>query len=802
MQCQEEIIPYKRISYKNNLNTQKTVKLFSKQLVMFYVVTFFVSRAIVLKTMMPFGMALFIAAVSALNFESALITGCIVILGYGSTLNGIASIGNIIVIFILMAAALLLRSNEKNKVFKLSCVAALVNISVSILFQMEFISGTFILYDFLIAGLESLMIVATSYIFSYGMPIYFDSKKRRQLSKEEMVCLGFIIAIAISGLWSEKIIGISIRNAITYFVILSAGYIEGPMAGAAFGITLGTISGITTFEMQASTYNFGFCGMICGLFKTLGKFTCATAFLLAYIIISLFTAASGVNADIVTMISSSAEVILPVIVFIVIPETWFDKISSKVEDLNLDIDQQTTYVEKTKDLLNRKLSAISKTLQGLSEILCQNIECELSYKGEISGMVEKLADRVCKSCNYRDNCWKQELYYTYDSFSELLRKNEEYGIIDYEELPKQLKSKCVKPNELIKQSNYIYEIFKLNNKWRRKLVNSKVIVSEQVKGIIEIMDSMTTEIISSMDFRSDIEEQIAVSLDRNSLDFEDIVVSKNGRGKYEVSIYKGQCEGKYDCKNKYSEVISSSLGRRMTNEFGNCNVNRDNLVCNFRFAEAENYSMATAVSKMSKEEISGDSHIFGNINDGRYLLAVSDGMGSGSRAALESNTTILLLEKFIEAGFDRNTALKAINSVLVLRSSEECFATIDMGVIDLYSGIGEFIKIGSAPTFIKSGMEVEVIKSTSIPVGILDEINIESQIISFKNGDMIVMVTDGIVDSNRDMSERWITKALKEYNSGNPKDVADYIISKAKSNYGDKIEDDMTVIVSKIWKVY
>jgi stage II sporulation protein E len=217
--------------------------------------------------------------------------------------------------------------------------------------------------------------------------------------------------------------------------------------------------------------------------------------------------------------------------------------------------------------------------------------------------------------------------------------------------------------------------------------------------------------------------------------------------------------------------------------------------------ETENYNVTTAIARHAKEDISGDNYCYGDVGEGRYMVALSDGMGSGKLAGNESNTTVSLLEKFIEAGYERNAAIKATNSVLVFKSNNETFATIDMGLIDLYDGVGEFVKIGAAPTFIKSGMEVDMLKSSTLPAGILDDIEIESEIVQFKNGDMVVMVTDGIIDANKELKERWVVNLLKEIDSLNPKEVADYILQRAKEQYGGQVKDDMTVVVLKVWKL-
>jgi stage II sporulation protein E len=366
---------------------------------------------------------------------------------------------------------------------------------------------------------------------------------------------------------------------------------------------------------------------------------------------------------------------------------------------------------------------------------------------------------------------------------------------------KNLNRKCIRPNELIKQANNIYELFRLNNKWKKKLVNSRAIVGEQLIGISEVVKSMMDEVAVSVEFRNDIEEEISVALDRKGLDFDDILAVKNNRNKYEITIYKKPCTGQNACSREYSTIVSKALGVKMMRECSGCKINEDNSLCQFRLVETEKFSTATAVAKLAKEEISGDNYSFGNIRSGGYMVALSDGMGSGIRAAIESNTTVSLLEKFMEAGYDRSTAIKAINSVLVFRSCDENYATIDLNIIDLYNGIAEFVKIGSAPSYIKSGESISVINSVNLPVGILDDINIESDIINIKNGDMIVMVSDGVTEADKELKEKWIIRALREYNSGNPKDVAEYILNKAKQSCGNKILDDMTVIVTKIWKI-
>lgn len=162
--------------------------------------------------------------------------------------------------------------------------------------------------------------------------------------------------------------------------------------------------------------------------------------------------------------------------------------------------------------------------------------------------------------------------------------------------------------------------------------------------------------------------------------------------------------------------------------FSGCNAIGKKDECIIKLVEEEKFKILTGVAKEKKNSavISGDSYSFMKLKDEQFLLALSDGMGSGSRASEESCAAIELLEDFMETGFDKDIAIKMINSVLLLKSNEESFSTLDMAIIDLYSGIAEFIKIGAVSSFLKRDDEVEIIGSSSLPVGILNHVDIDT----------------------------------------------------------------------------
>ncbi|MPM63316.1 Stage II sporulation protein E [bioreactor metagenome] len=179
---------------------------------------------------------------------------------------------------------------------------------------------------------------------------------------------------------------------------------------------------------------------------------------------------------------------------------------------------------------------------------------------------------------------------------------------------------------------------------------------------------------------------------------------------------------------------------------------------------------------------------------------ISDGMGSGSRAADESTMAVRFLEKLLAVGFDVDVAVKTVNSMLLLRTPEESFATVDMTIIDTYSGEAEFLKIGSSPSFVKRVREVATIKSASLPMGILNQIEIEPVKANLVSGDILVMVSDGVADipQRGNEKENWIANFLRRTATTNAQELADMILQEAMNLSGSRVKDDMTVLVAKI----
>ena len=156
----------------------------------------------------------------------------------------------------------------------------------------------------------------------------------------------------------------------------------------------------------------------------------------------------------------------------------------------------------------------------------------------------------------------------------------------------------------------------------------------------------------------------------------------------------------------------------------------------------------------------------------------------------------------METNINKDTSIRTINSVLRAKSDDEIFTTLDLGFIDLYTGKLQILKNGSPATFIKKKDRVEIINSRSLPIGILENVDFNIYEEELEDGDMVIMMSDGILDSNRDVrdGEKWMQDVIMGINSQNPKVISEEILNIAKSIEKDSSKDDMTVMVTKVWK--
>ncbi|NLC69456.1 MAG: stage II sporulation protein E [Clostridiaceae bacterium] len=667
-----------------------------------------------------------------------------------------------------------------------------------------------LLYDVLMAILNSLIVFIMVFIFCNFALLFDNSKDTHILSNEEMMSVIITFALSFIGLGEIKPAGFNVRNMTSVLAILIFGYRYGVNAGTAVGAITGIISDVHSATGFFLVGCYAFCGLLAGIFRNLGKTGSIIGFFIAYILAKLY-----LNDPAMEGLIHLKEVLLAILVFTVLPLKIIINIA-EIPGFKTDIHvDRSIFSIRTKDMVVEKLNRFSRVFMEVAKTFREIASAKTGInKQDILSMFDRVADRVCKGCSLCLHCWDRNFYSTYQVLFRIVEKLDKKGYIDNDDIPAYFLERCERVNDFVQAVNNMYEILKVEMMWRNKLGENRAVISSQMEELSKVIAGLSAEIDTHIGFKTELENTLAFVLKREGIKVEEVSAFENKYGKYEIGISHKGCKGRRYCTNIISKVVSQVVEKKMVKDsYGCCRKETANL-CVLKLVEEEKYCITTGIACVNKYDekygcispVSGDSYASLSSSDGKHILALSDGMGSGEKAAMQSKATIKLIEQFIESGIDRSSTVKLINSILALKTNEDDFSTIDLCIIDLNGGDIEFIKIGTAPTIIRRKDRVDIIKTISLPAGILSNVEIELISRQLDDGDMVIMVTDGVVDAftgengGKEEKEKILQKFVGEIKSINPQAVADIILDEAYKNSGSKPADDMTVIAAKFWK--
>ena len=194
--------------------------------------------------------------------------------------------------------------------------------------------------------------------------------------------------------------------------------------------------------------------------------------------------------------------------------------------------------------------------------------------------------------------------------------------------------------------------------------------------------------------------------------------------------------------------------------------------------------------------ISGDAYKYFNDGKGHFIMVLSDGMGTGGRAAVDGAMASGLMSRLLKAGFGYECSLKILNSSMLFKSSDESLATMDIASIDLFTGNVELYKAGAAPTLVRRGGHAGRAESNSLPIGILKDVSFDRAGIKLKSGDILLLASDGVTFDGTE----WIRTELENWRDGSAQDLAEYICDCAKRRTPTMRHDDITVMAAILEK--
>ena len=338
--------------------------------------------------------------------------------------------------------------------------------------------------------------------------------------------------------------------------------------------------------------------------------------------------------------------------------------------------------------------------------------------------------------------------------------------------------------------------------WRRKLLENKSLMAEHLQGMAQIMSDVADEArhcepVGERRFR-----QIAHAFKEIGVQIRNLYLIENESGRMEVSISLKNIKKNTLSSEETGDLLSVLLNIRLVSAGDNPFFVTDDWKT-FYYVEEACFHVLTGVAVAVKEteRISGDNYAFFETGAGNQTAVLSDGMGSGEKACADSTMVVELMQKFLEAGFQVETAIQMINSSLVSGEENANMSTLDLCSIDLYSGECRFVKVGSASSYIKRQHLVDRISAGNLPMGIFQKPDMEIISRRLMDGDYVIMLSDGILDAlSQGIGEEMLTEIIGSSDLKNPGEIANHILNFCIHQCRGHIRDDMTVMVIGIWK--
>lgn len=338
--------------------------------------------------------------------------------------------------------------------------------------------------------------------------------------------------------------------------------------------------------------------------------------------------------------------------------------------------------------------------------------------------------------------------------------------------------------------------------WKRRLAENRDLMADQLMEMAQIMTRIADESYRFIHMSERKVKQLAHALKEENILLKEVCLLEKENGHKEINLIMRTGKNGNPAVEEVGNLLSVLLNLRLVpSRSSSIFVGKE--WCGYQFIEEPKFHVLTGVAKAVKEteNISGDNYSFMEVREGMLTAVLSDGMGSGEKACRDSELVIDFMEKFLEAGFAKETAVQMINGALIAGGENQNMSTLDMCQLDLHTGICEFIKIGSAPSYIKRENLVEQISARNFPLGVFHEIDMETVRRRLMDGDYIIMLSDGILDGlSQGIGEEMLPEMLGKITLKNPAEMANHILNFCLHQSRGRVRDDMTVMVVGIWE--
>jgi stage II sporulation protein E len=633
--------------------------------------------------------------------------------------------------------------------------------------------------DLIKRAIVSAIIVAFSFISLIA--IYASSKKlfKCRLKADELICCAAFIAALSMGFLN--LFGLDVYKAVSLYLILIFCFIikngNGIFLACNLALPLAIVN--VSFEYIGLYTLFAFV-ILC--FSKYSKILSALSALLIEVTAAYYFQLYG-NYSYYSLIA----MVISALAFLLTPTSFLNFLEKKTE-IYKERHLPKVAINRNRTLLSNKLYEIANVFKELEGVF-DNIKSSLIGENTaLKCVITEIDKNICSSCENYEHCNREQVA---NGLYKLTKVGMSKGKVNLIDIPSDISSNCVKPN------NVLYAINRMLIDYRNHLIEAKnndsgrEMIARQAGGIGEILKGLALESSQNLNFESRLEKRISETLLTAGIIPSEILIYGDSDDFSVNLILPPSVPSKL-----VSEIVSDITNKTMT--ISEKTVINDNK-CSFMLKTSPPMDAVFGVSMVAKQgsERSGDTYSVLRISEQKFMVALSDGMGTGESAERLSSAAISLIEGFFKVGMPTDLVLSTVNRVLNF-NQEESYACLDIALIDLTSGETGIIKIGSPFGFIIRNEEIKILENDSLPIGILDQLKPNTKKEQLLAGDLLLLISDGIslaFGSSTDMFE-----FLKNCPSKNPQVLCDSVLKEAIRLYGGIAQDDMTVLATRVFE--
>ena len=731
------------------------------------------SNAVLFFSIAPFGPA-FAAAVPS-PYLAAAMAGTLV--GYALNLSATSTMKYVAALVLVFALRKFMIKKEAS--WGRGVIAALSSLGALLLPTglLAAYSG-FQAYHVVMALAESVLSASAAFFLVRAVEALTRQESLSMLRSTDLISVLLSFGLIVVALNGFMISGFSIGRFLVALLLLVLAQFTKEAGGAIYGLCAGVALSLSDMSLALYIGAWGFGGLIAGVFAPLGRIGVGVGFWIINCIAAIISG-SG-QLDVMMLLETSAAVV----VYLLIPSRLLEHLRPAIcsrAGLEPDTVRQSAIFRM--QYAGESLREIGRTVELVSKRLGQ-------LQGEdLSDVCTETAHEVCAGCDRNLICWNQQYEDTQDQMNKMfavLRKGE---ALTLESMPEEFLRRCYRSKVVGSVMEQKYRSFLRQEGAERRIAAVRSVVADQFDGMGELMGAMAEQYAETEDYDSRQAAEIVAFLEKRGMHPASVLcfADRNGRSHVEVCLSL-RAKRRLDLA-ELALFITDLCECKM--ELADVSETREHQ--KLLFLQEAVYAVNFGVKQISHSEsrLCGDSYDYFNDDSGCAYVVLSDGMGSGGRAAVDSAMTCGLLMRMLRCGFAFDAALKLVNAALLVKSSDESLATLDVVRLNLFNGQVELFKAGAAPTFVRRNGMTGAIACSSLPVGILKGVCCEKRTLTLGKGDILVQVSDGVIGEDYE----WIGSVLELWRDGTAAELAEKIAAEAVRRRIDGHEDDITVTV-------